>query len=147
MVVNGILQKITLSAWVKLRYKFKALIKPKGKQGDKGLTELKHVLIMGSEAVWRATQSLWWNWDGGSTIYFWGWPVCYRTSVCDGAKAFIQRNKLPSYSTPQQLSKDKVTCERVMNKVNSVRSRGYINKGGVKSITGFFDVPKGDSDI
>ena len=37
--------------------------------------------------------------------------------------------------------------ERVLNKVNSMQSRGYINVGGVKSITGFFDVPKGDDDI
>ena len=28
-----------------------------------------------------------------------------------------------------------------------MHSWGYINVGGVKSITGFFDVPKGDEDI
>ena len=28
-----------------------------------------------------------------------------------------------------------------------MRSRGYINTGGVKSITAFFNVPKGDADI
>ena len=65
----------------------------------------------------------------------------------DGTKAFIHRNKLPLYSKPQQLSKDTVTRERVKAKVNEVRSRGDINTGGVKSTTGFFDVPKGDSDI
>ena len=65
----------------------------------------------------------------------------------DGTKAFIHQNKLPAYSKPQRLSKDKVTRERVIAKVNGVRSRGYINTGGVKSTTSFFDVPKGDSDI
>ena len=35
----------------------------------------------------------------------------------------------------------------MQHKVNSLRSRGYINKGGVKSITGFFDVPKGEDGI
>ena len=28
-----------------------------------------------------------------------------------------------------------------------MRTQGYINAGGVKSITGFFDVPKGEADI
>ena len=65
----------------------------------------------------------------------------------DGTKAFIHQNKLPVYSKPQQLSKDKVTRERVKAKVNEVRSRGYINMGGVKSTASFFDVPKGDSNI
>ena len=65
----------------------------------------------------------------------------------DGTKTFIHWNKLPAYAKQQQLSKDKVTREQVKAKVNEVRSRGYINTGGVKSTTGFFDVPKGDSDI
>ena len=147
LMVGGSLRQCEVSAWVRLRYKFKALIKPKRKQGDKGLVELKKDLIVGSEAVWRATQSSWWNWDGGSTIYFWRWSKCYRMSVRDGTKAFVHRNKLPSYSKAQQLSKDKATRDRVQHKVNSVRSQGYINKGGVKSITGFFDVPKGEDDI
>ena len=75
---------------------FGVLARPRGKQGDKGLIELKKDLLVGSEAVWRATQATWWNWDGGSTIYFWRWPTCYRSSVRDGAKAFVHRNKLPS---------------------------------------------------
>ena len=112
-----------------------------------GIWELHKDLLVGREAVWRTTQASWWNWEGGSIIYFWRWPRCHRTAVRDGTKAFIYRNKLPAYSKPQRLSKDKVTRERVITKVNGVRSHGYINTGGVKSTTGFFDVPKGDSDI
>ena len=134
--------------WVKLRYGFKVLKKPKCKdRGSKDLNEFRKDLIVGGEAVWRATLASWWNWDGGSTICFWRWPRCHRTAVRDGTKAFIHRHKLPSYSRPQKLSKDPETRKRVKDKVNGVRGRGYINTGGVKSTTGFFDVTKGDTDI
>ena len=45
------------------------------------------------------------------------------------------------------MSKDPETRKRVKDKVNGVRSHGYINSGGVKSTTGFFDVPRGNADI
>ena len=67
--------------------------------------------------------------------------------VRDGTKAFIHQNWLPAYAKPQQLSKHPETCERVKQKVNGVCSWGYIKEGGVKSTAGFFDMPKGDSDI
>ena len=139
---------IKVSVWVKLRYKLKALKSRKSKgRGRKDLNEFRKDLLVGREAVWRATLSSWWNWDGGSTIYFWRWPRCHRVAVRDGTKAFIHRHKLPAYGKPQQLSRDPETRNRVKDKVNGVRGRRYIQPGGVKSTTGFFDVPKGDTDI
>ena len=132
---------------MKLRYQFKSLSKSKRKRGNHEHSDFKKDLMVGGEAIWRSSLATWWNWDGGSTIYFWRWPECFQTVVRDGTKVFIHRNQLPAYTQPQQLSKHPETCEQVERKVNRVRSRGYIKEGGVKSTTGFFDVPKGESDI
>ena len=145
--IGGKPRQFRHSAWVRLRYSFRSCSKFRSKKRNKTLDELRKDLIVGAEVIWRATQASWWNWEAGSTITFWRWPSCYRVAVRDGTKAFIHRDRLPSYSKPQQLSKDPDTQERVKKKVNGVRARGYINPGGVKSVTGFFDVPKGDADI
>ena len=147
IVVAQTPKTVNISTWVKLRYQFRTLDRLKRKQGNHEHLEFKKDLIVGSEAVWRSILASWWNWDGGSTIYFWRWPKSFRTVVRDGTKAFIHRNQLPSYAKPQRLSKHPETRERVKEKVNGVRQRGYIKEGGVKSTIGFFDVPKGESDI
>ena len=147
VMLEGKSRKFKLSSWVRLRYTFRSITKIRSRKVDKVTSEFRKDLLVGAEAIWRASQASWWNWDGGSTICFWRWPSCYRLAVRDGTKTFIHRNKLPSYSKPQRMSKDADTREKVKKKVNEVRSRGYINTGGVKSITGFFDVPKGESDI
>ena len=148
VVVNGSKRAFAVSSWVWLRYCFRALAKSKStKVRDKVMMEFKKDLIVGSEAVWRTSQALWWSWEAGSTLLFWRWPVRHRPAIRDGTKAFIHRHHLPSYSKPQQVSKDPDTWDKVRRKVNGVRAREYIKEGGVKSITGFFDVPKGDLDI
>ena len=149
VTVAGKSRAFEVSSWVKARYHhLKSLTKLKGgRTRDKSVDEFRKDLIVGSEAVWRASHSSWWSWEAGSTLMFWRWPTCHRVAIRDGTKAFIHRNRLPAYSMPQHMSKDPDTREKVKKKVNSVRARGYIREGGVKSITGFFDVPKGDSDI
>ena len=102
LIIAGYPRQFNLSSWVKSRYKFKALVKPKGKQSDRGMRDFKKDLLVGSEAVWRATQSSWWNWDGGSMIYFFG----------DGQNAIVLRCETvqkhsstgPSYRPTQSLS-------------------------------------------
>ena len=140
VLVNLVPKSVRSPTWVRFQYQLKSIARSKKRKqrGIGDLGELRKDLIVGRDAIWRATRALWWNWDGGSTLYFWRWPRCHRSAVRDGTKVFIHRNKLPSYSKPQQLSRDKVTKERVKGKVNEVRNCGYINTGGVKSITSFF---------
>ena len=144
---NGVPRTAKIPLWVKLRYKFRSMAGSHRKRGKPDQPEFRKDLLVGREAVWRSTLATWWNWDGGSTLYFWRWPTCVRPSIRDGTKAFIHRDRLPSYTQPQKLSKDPDTRDRVRRKVNGVRGRCYIREGGVKSTTGFFDVPKGESDI
>ena len=47
----------------------------------------------------------------------------------------------------QKAPKDNIMLERVKEKVNGVRMKGYIDKGLVRSVTGYFAVPKGSDNI
>jgi hypothetical protein len=57
------------------------------------------------------------------------------------------QGKLPRYQGHQPEPKDKIKTEQVKKKLWKVRSRNYIEKGPVLSLTGYFDVPKTIFDI
>lgn len=70
LMVGQTAKNMNISTWVKLKYQFKTLNRPKRKQGNQEHSEFKKDLMVGSEAIWRSTLATWWNLDGGSTIYF-----------------------------------------------------------------------------
>ena len=120
----------------------------KGRKGDKWEVEnLYKDWKVGSDAVRRGVNSTWWEWSDGSTLKFWRWPRCYMAAVRDGTKLFVDHNKLPRYRKPQIVTQDPTARQQVEKKINKVRQRRYIEQGLVKSVTAFFDVPKGDNDI
>ena len=72
VVVGGERKTFKVSSWVRLQYRFRALSKSKNNRArDKLAAEFKKDLIVGSEAVWRTSQSSWWTWEAGSTLLFW----------------------------------------------------------------------------
>ena len=86
-----------------------------------------------------------WKWDGGSRLFFWRWGE-FLKSVRDGADIFV-RGTLPQCKEKQRVPKDPEILRKVQEKLSDVRNKGYIDKGNVSSVTSFFEVPKGDSDI
>ena len=64
----------------------------------------------------------------------------------DGIRVYAQKT-LPLYQKAQRDIADEFVKERVIKKLNKVRNNRYIQGGYVKSLTSFFAVPKGDSDI
>jgi hypothetical protein len=36
--------------------------------------ELRRDLDAGRDALERGMKASWWNWDGGSSLFFWRWP-------------------------------------------------------------------------
>jgi hypothetical protein len=100
----------------------------------------------GYDAVKRAAESSWWDWDGGSAPIYWRWPKSYRHIIRDGLPIWFSGDK-PTYRRPQQREKDEETRQRVIKKLDKVRKRRYISPGTVQSLTDFFSVPKGLDDI
>jgi hypothetical protein len=102
--------------------------------------------LPGLDAVSRAAESSWWEWDAGSAPFFWRWPEEYRETIRDGLKIWMKTRPAP-YTRPQRREPDDELRAKVAEKLGKVRKRGYIASGEVKSLTDFFHVPKGVDDI
>jgi hypothetical protein len=100
----------------------------------------------GHDAIWRASDSTWWDWDSGSAPLYWRWPKEYQVVIRDGLPIWFSGEK-PCWRRPQQAERDATTRERVIKKLDKVRKRKYISPGTVWSLTDFFSVPKGLEDI
>ena len=66
--------------------------------------------------------------------------------IRDGIQVFFTR-KPPLVTTPQRDIKDPIVKNQVMEKLQKVIRHGYLVEGLVLSVTSFFPVPKGDTDI
>mmetsp|Transcript_18233 Transcript_18233/g.45137 ORF Transcript_18233/g.45137 Transcript_18233/m.45137 type:complete len:1296 (-) Transcript_18233:2196-6083(-) len=100
----------------------------------------------GSDAIFRAWNSTWWEWDDGSRPFHWRWPKWYRNTIRDGLEIHL-RSDVPEYKVPQRDEKDPTIKEAIKKKLAKVRYRRYIAKGAVVSLTSFFAVEKGEDDI
>ena len=103
-------------------------------------------LVPGSDAVARAANSTWFEWDHGSRPFHWRWPEFYQRVIRDGLKVHFSSEK-PRYKKAQKGTKDSGTRAKIIKKLNKVRTRRYIAPGFVTSLTSFFAVPKGEDDI
>ena len=124
---------------------------------DKIIIELKKDLVVGQEALTRASLSTFMDWSGGSTLYFWRWPSDYQKQARDGLDVYVS-GKLPSYWAKQRFPKDFTkqqqmrqklakVCTNLDDPTDYVNHRAYIVAGFIYSLTGCFDVPKGAHDI
>jgi hypothetical protein len=103
-------------------------------------------LIVGRSCIRHVANASWWEWDGGSTLLFWRWPKELRGAARDGLPVWI-KGELPNYRRPQRKEPDENQLTQVAEKLNNVRMKGYIQDGAVTSLTSFFAVPKGQTDI
>jgi hypothetical protein len=103
-------------------------------------------LIPGIDAVARAANATWFDWDDGSRPFHWRWPAFYQKVIRDGLEVHFVSQK-PSFKRPQADTKCSKMREKMQAKLNKVRRRRYIAPGFVSSLTSFFAVPKGAEDI
>jgi hypothetical protein len=98
------------------------------------------------ECVEKSAWADWWEWKGGSRLYFWRWPKAHQPDNLKGHPVFV-KGPLPRYKCPQPGERDSNIRSKVKEKLSNVREKGYIKPGRVRSLTGYFGVPKGPSDI
>jgi hypothetical protein len=139
ITIDGLNNKIKVPAWIKH-------LKRKSKKSGK-LWNLARDLEVGKDAVSRAANSTWWSWDSGSTLFYWRWPRRCRKDVRDGTKLYVDWDRMPRYMKKQQWPKDEMERQKLEQKIRKVRGRGYVQPGFVRSLTGFFAVPKAGTDI
>ena len=94
----------------------------------------------------RCGKSAFWDWNHDSRFIFWRWTKEFRKETRDRTKVFIS-GELPDYTQRQKWSSVLRDKEDLEKKLNKVRDRGYTDKGYVKSLTGYFAVPKGNDGI
>jgi hypothetical protein len=103
-------------------------------------------LQAGRSGITHACGADWWEWRQGSTLFFWRWPPARRREARDGHPIWV-KGTLPNYRRPQHKEKDEVVHSQIQRKLANVRSKGYITKGTVSSLTGYFAVLKGPNDV
>jgi hypothetical protein len=69
-----------------------------------------------------------------------------RLTIRDGLPPWFKM-LLPRWLIPQRLEPNLALCKAMKEKLGKVRCMGYLAPGEIKSLTSFFAVPKGDSDI
>jgi hypothetical protein len=108
--------------------------------------EFKEDWLAGSDCIRCCTLATWWDWEGGSRPFHWRWPSEYRKIVHDGLPPwFLSTPK--TITVPQRGEANTGMRELIREKLQKVRSRGYLESGYVKALTSCFTVPKGDSDV
>jgi hypothetical protein len=111
------------------------------------ITELLADFEVGLDAIKRATGATFWEWDNGSTLFFWRWPAEYRRAMRDGFEVCFRDSDLPKHWGRQSWPVEAKAKDQLKEKLLKVIKKGYIRKGQVHSLTGFFAVPKGTEDI
>ena len=102
----------------------------------------------GLSALDHASRASWWDWDAGSSPFFWRMPdLGWMTEMRDGV-APMWIGPPPAYRRRQQVNPNEESKALEKKKLTKVRKRRYIAPTpGIKSLTSFFSVPKGEDDI
>ena len=110
--------------------------------------ERKASIESGLSALRHSALASWWDWDQGSSPFFWRMPdLTWMTEMRDGVKP-MWTGPPPRYRIPQRPNPDPISLNLEKKKIGKVRQRGYIApRPGILSLTSFFSVPKGTDDI
>jgi len=100
----------------------------------------------GKDCLVKVSAADWWEWKGGSTLFFWRWTPEFRQIAQDGHPLWVGE-PYPKYRRPQRGEKDPNVHAQIKAKLLNVIGKGYIAHGRVSSLTSYFGVPKGPTDI
>ena len=98
------------------------------------------------DCAYTVRKTTWFEWPEGSCLFFWRWQRSYKSNVRDGIPYWFKGSK-PRAKKPQSYEQDDEVRKRVREKLSTVRRRGYIRAGFVKSLIRYFSVPKGEDDV
>ena len=108
--------------------------------------QLAKELAVGRDCLTRCSDASWWEWSGGSTLFYWRWPPDFVKFARDGVPVFVS-GKLPTSMEKQRGTDDVQARSKVAKKLKKIRGRRYVVPGFVRSLTSYFHVPKGEDDI
>jgi hypothetical protein len=89
----------------------------------------------------QLSSSIWWEWEGGSSLLFWRWGQ-FQDTAKNGMEPFVVERLPTTKRRARRPTADKFN--RVAEKLKTIVERGYVQPGFVLCLTDYFDVPKGD---
>jgi hypothetical protein len=100
--------------------------------------------------LWHATEASWFEYNRGSKVYHFRFPLRYQKMARDGVPVYFETPG-PSKMQPQPKFSDPEVLNRVRPKVEKVIKRRYMARVTtglkLKSLIKYFAVPKGIDDI
>jgi hypothetical protein len=103
-------------------------------------------LLAAADFIERSAHSSWLDWEDGSIPFFWRWSAEYHKQIRDGIP-MRYRGMAPRNFLSQKREKDPEVRQSMGAKLMKVFVRRYFIYGMILSLTSFFAVPKGDTDI
>lgn len=103
----------------------------------------------GQKACAKADQASWWEWDEGSSIFFWRWPDHYMEVARSGVPPYFDESP-PVNQDEQPPYADESVRQMVKKKLEKVVRKGYIELCDIEEVEAMmymFHVPKGADDI
>ena len=110
--------------------------------------EFKRDRSEGMQAVGKAANASFWEWETGSFPYFWRWQPEIMKDLRDGTSLWCYENKLPKNTKRQRMPRNLGIFELMVEKIMKVQRRNYIGKwGNIVNLSHYFPVPKGKKTI
>jgi hypothetical protein len=103
-------------------------------------------LLAACDFIERAANASWWDWEDGSKPFFWRWSIEYQERIRDWIPLWY-RGTAPRNFLSQRKEKNPEVSQSMGAKLMKVFARRYFIYGMILSLTSFFAVPKGDTDI
>lgn len=121
------------------------MTKPRYEGG--GLTSLGVELQLLASVVWYSTEASWFEYNSGSALHYFRFPIFYQGIAKDGVPVFFEK-KGPTSKRRQPLMSDESMRKTAAAKLGKVIKRGYVLNSGIRllSLIKYFAVPKADSD-
>lgn len=114
---------------------------------EKRNEQLLHDVQCGLRVLRQVSTSSWWEWTGGSSLFFWRWNGREQIQAArDGIKIFVA-SALPNQKRQKAVRLAPNQQALVVAKLDLMVKRDYLETGHVTNTVHFFAVPKGDSDI
>ena len=101
---------------------------------------------VGASVLHQNCSSSWWEWTEGSALIFWRWPTPSLIAEARDGTPFFVSGQLPTNRRPQRPPPAHY-LPLVAEKIANILAKGYIVPGLVRSLTTYFQVPKGLSDL
>jgi hypothetical protein len=117
------------------------------RKSESEATNLLQDVKCGFRILRQVSSSTWWEWTGGSSLFFWRWNGRDQVRMARDGIPISVSAPLPKQRRQKAACLDPGQRGMVAGKIDAMVKRNYLEAGHVSNTVHFFAVPKGDADI